>query len=101
MREVKGILFTTPQHTQDLNNLLLPLDMTVFTYGITQSENKTCYALARTLDIVDLLKEYGLVMVILEGTAQIRIAGAEAIQIFLDEYMSRKVGSDVSLENIS
>lgn len=101
MREVKGMLFTTPQHTQDIDNLLLPLDMVVFTYGLTQAENRTCYALARMLDIIDLLKEYGLVMVILEGVAQIRIAGAEAIQIFLDEYMSRKVESDVALENIS
>jgi hypothetical protein len=101
MSNVSGMIFTTPTHSQDLNNLLLPIDMTVFTYGINPLENKTCHSMARMLDVVDLIQEHGLVMVILEGQSQIRIAGAEAIQIFLEEYMSRKPGADLALEKLS
>jgi hypothetical protein len=101
-RAVTGYIFTTPEHSADVVNLMLPVDVTVFTWGLDNQENRVCAAVAKSLDVVKLFKDHGLVMVIIEGNIQIRVAGAGAINDFLQAYFThpRAPGIGLNLENL-
>lgn len=99
MKEVVGMLFVTDEHIPDIKNLLLPIDMTVFIYGEDDKERKICEAVAKNLEVINLLSDHGIVMVIIEKGNHIRVAGANAISDFLSVYYASRTDGLV-LENL-
>ena len=99
MKEVVGMIFVKEEQLSDIQNLLLPIDMTVFIYGSDPVERKTCEAVAKSLEVINLLLEHGIVMVIIEKGNHIRIAGGNAISDFLSVYYASRVNG-LNLENV-
>jgi len=102
MKSSKVYVFVKEENLSDVKNLLLPVEATMFVYGLNSGEQTTCEAFAKKLEVFNLLMENGIVVVVHEGNTQIEIAGADAIEEFIKTLYSLQARRDnlVSLENI-
>ncbi len=87
---VKMEIFALEKYLPDVKNLILPLDTTLFVFGLNRNELIACARQAKIRRSFKLLQEYGIVMVVVEGGNKlIKVAGAEAIDEFLSKYFAQ------------
>jgi len=96
MSNLKCAIFVKETFMPEFKNLLLPVEATLFVDGLDAIERLQCRKAANDLNVINLLEEHGIVLVIQQGTVRVRVAGAEAIEQYIEEF--HKNSTNVDLE---
>lgn len=86
MDKLNCCVFVKKEYLEEYNNLLFPIETTLFLDGINEFEKLQFNKAAIELNVVNLIKDQGIVMVLQQGAVRIRVAGSEAIEQYIEQF---------------
>ena len=70
----------------EYKNLLFPIETLVFIDGVSKFDSIQFNVAANEFNVVNLIEEYGIVMILQQGAVRVKVAGSEAIEQYIEQF---------------